>query len=222
VDSRLRKELMDYSVWQVGAATRRPRVGLPYWVGLDLGQKHDHSAMAVVEREVIVGTRRDPVTWELDKRTVYTVRYLERMPLGMSYLDVAARVARMTRDIRMTNPCELVVDATGVGAPVVDVLRRAKTGCSLYAVTITGGDFEQCTAQGYRVPKRDLVMGVQLLLEAGSLAVSRGLETGEELLQELRAMQVSVTPRGNERFEGRGEHDDLVLATALACWRARR
>jgi hypothetical protein len=207
-----------------GTMAQRPRPGMPYWVGVDLGQKQDHSAIAVVEREVITGTRRNPATWELDRRTVYTVRYLERMPLGTSYLDVAAHVARLTRDIRMTNPCELVVDATGVGAPVVDVLRRAKTGCSLYPVTITAGEHEQCTAEGYRVPKRDLVVGLELLLEAGALEISRGLETGEELLAELRAMRVSVSAKGHERFEAsrNGEHDDLVLATALACWRAKR
>ena len=113
--------------WITGAGAVRVRPGLPYYVGLDLGQKHDHTAIAVVEREEIVGTRRDPVTWELDKRTVYAVRYLERMPLGMSYLDVVGRVARLVRNIRMTNPCELVVDETGVGAPIVDMLRRAKT-----------------------------------------------------------------------------------------------
>ena len=56
---------------------------------------------------------------------MYTVRHLERLAIGTSYLDVAARVARPTRDIRGTNKCELVVDATGIGSPVVDVLREA-------------------------------------------------------------------------------------------------
>jgi hypothetical protein len=214
---------MDYRIdLSQFTAPRRPRVGLPYWVGVDLGQKQDYSAIAVVDREVIVGTRRNPATWELDKKTVYTVRYLERLPLGTSYLDVAARVARLSRDIRMTNKCELVVDATGVGAPVIDVLRRARTGCNLYAVTITGGDHEQCTTHGYQVPKRDLVIGLDLMLEAGTLEISAGLEMGEEMLAELRAMEVSVSGRGHERFEATRTHDDLVLATALACWRARR
>ena len=216
---------MDYRVnfnEYLAPGTRRPRVGLPYWVGVDLGQKQDYSAIAVVDRELIVGTRRDPATWELDKKTVYTVRYLERLPLGTSYLDVAARVAGLSRDIRMTNKCELVVDATGVGAPVVDVLRRARTGCNLYPVTITAGDHEQCTTHGYQVPKRDLVVGLDLMLEARTLKISSGLELGEELLTEMRAMEVSVSGEGHERFEATRTHDDLVLATALACWRARR
>jgi hypothetical protein len=199
-------------------------VGLPYYVGVDLGQKQDYSAVAVVEREVIVGTRRDPVTWELDRRVVLTVRHLERMPLGLSYLDVVGRVARLARSIRMTNPCELVVDETGVGAPVVDVLRRAGTRCVLWPVTITGGDREQSTGYGYRVPKRDLVVGLQMLVESGGVELVRGLEEGEQFLKELRSMQVSVTTSGHERSDaGRnGEQDDLVMAVALACWRARK
>ena len=38
--------------------------------------------------------------------------------------------------------CELVVDATGVGAPVVDMLRAAGLGCDISSVTITGGEKE--------------------------------------------------------------------------------
>lgn len=66
------------------------------------------------------------------------------------------------------------------------------------------------------------MIGLDLMLEAGTLEISAGLEMGEEMLAELRAMEVSVSGRGPERFEGTRAHDDLVLATALACWRARR
>ena len=59
------------------------RPGLRYYVGGDPGQKQDHTAIAVVEREETVGTQRDPVTWELDKRVVYAVRCLQRLPLDM-------------------------------------------------------------------------------------------------------------------------------------------
>lgn len=44
-------------------------------------------------------------------------------------------------------------------------------------------------------------------------------------MKELRSTQVSVTTSGHERFEEdsrSGEHDDLVIAMALACWRARK
>ena len=34
------------------------------------------------------------------------------------------------------------------------------------------------------------------------------------------AFERRVTQHANEQFEGRGEHDDLVIACALVCWRA--
>jgi hypothetical protein len=35
---------------------------------------------------------------------------------------------------------------------------------------------------------------------------------------------VKITPSGNEQYGAwrEGEHDDLVLAVALACWRVRK
>ena len=215
---------MNVNRWAVPTGMTMVRPGLRYYVGVDLGQKQDHTAIAVVEREEIVGTRRDPVTWALDKRVVYTVRYLERMPLGISYVDVVETLTRLVRNIRLTTQCEMAVDATGVGAPIIDMLRRARMGCNLYPVTITGGDRQHCDAYGWRVPKRDLVTGLQALFETGGLELARGLEDGEELVQELREMKVKVTLGGHESFEAwrSGAHDDLVLAVALACWRGCR
>jgi hypothetical protein len=38
-------------------------------------------------------------------------------------------------------------------------------------------------------------------------------------MYELRAFERRVTRHAQEQFEGRGEHDDLVIAAALCCWR---
>jgi hypothetical protein len=59
----------------------------------------------------------------------------------------------------------LVVDATGVGRPVVDLLRRAQLPCRLMAVTITAGDRETLDSGTWRVPKRDLITGLLVLLQ---------------------------------------------------------
>ena len=42
------------------------------------------------------------------------------------------------------------------------------------------------------------------------------------LVREMENFQVKVTDSGNEQFGAwrEGEHDDLLLATALACWAA--
>jgi hypothetical protein len=113
----------------------------------------------------------------------------------------------------------LVVDATGVGRPVVDLLQAAELGCKIWPVTITSGASEGSGADGYRVPKRDLIMGLLLMIQNRELKIAQGMAEGQALLKEMANMRVSVTSGGREKFGARsGEHDDLVLAVALAVW----
>jgi hypothetical protein len=138
----------------------------------------------------------------------------------MPYPKVVARVREIVRSEELCGDCALVVDATGVGAPVVDMLREARLGCELAAVVITGGE----RGNGYgSVPKQDLMAGVQVLLDEGKLRIARMRETGR-LVGELVDMKRSVNGSGRVRMgaDGYGEHDDLAIALALACWRAQR
>ncbi len=57
-----------------------------------------------------------------------------------------------------------------------------------------------------------------VLRSAGRLKVAKGLREAEALQNELQAFQRRITESGNNAFEGVGEHDDLVIAVALACW----
>ncbi len=176
------------------------------------------AAIAVVER--------------MDRRGVsgagvsqLAVRHLERVPLGTPYPGVVERVREIVRQPELAGQCALAVDATGVGAPVVDMLRAARLGCEMAAVTITGGE-QAASDRGtaWSVPKRDLMAGVQVLLEQGELKIARGLrETGSA---GAGADGCAVDGEGSGRVrlgaDGCGEHDDLVIALALACWRAKR
>jgi len=80
--------------------------------------------------------------------------------------------------------CVLVVDSTGVGAPVVDLLKRAPLEAWLTPVTITGGEHQSSGRDGWRVPKRDLVTAVQVALERGELRLPVGMAMGRELVEE--------------------------------------
>jgi hypothetical protein len=103
--------------------------------------------------------------------------------------------------------CALVVDATGAGSPVVDMLAAARLGCELPAVVITGGD--RGPGKG-TVPKRDLMAGVQVLLEHRQPKIGT-LGEGARLMRELGDMRTLYTG-GKVRMDadGAGEHDDLV------------
>jgi phage FluMu gp28-like protein len=179
-----------------------------FYLGLDLGQRRDPSAVAVVE-------------WAGES---LLLRHVERAPLGTPYPKLVARIRRMVEHAELRGQCGLAVDATGVGAPVVEMLRAAHLDCEICAVTITGGERENQTAAGWNVPKRDLIAGVQVLLERGELRIAPQLREVGPLVRELMDMKEILRRGGTVRLgaDGCGEHDDLVIALALACWRARK
>jgi hypothetical protein len=191
-----------------------------YVIGLDLGQKQDHSAIAVMERIRTVYQERDRVTWEPLEDTRTALTHVERLPLGIPYPEVADRVCELLGSGAMAGRSTLVVDETGVGAPVVDMLRRRATW-PVAAVTITGGERASITGSSFRVPKRDLITGLVLAFENREVEIARGVPAVNALITELLSMRVTVTAAGKERFETwrSGAHDDMVLAVALAWWR---
>lgn len=176
--------------------------------GLDLGQKRDHSAIAVIELRRELLPERDPVTWGFKHLESMRMVHLERVPLGTAYPDVVSRVSTVLRDGRLKG-ATLVADGTGVGAPVVDLLRKAGLPCRIVSVTITGGHADHATADGYSVPKRDLLSGLQVVFEHGTLQIAKGMPMAEELVKELTGMR-------------KGSRDDLALASSLACWWIRK
>ena len=194
-----------------------------FLVGLDLGQKGDATAIAVMEQWVEPLGGVSYVTYEpLTKRRL-DVRHLMRVPLGTPYPEVVEMTCDLVRTPGLHKNCLLVVDETGVGAPVIDVFRKAPLDCHMIPVTITGGDQETRGPRSYRVPKRDLVTGLQVLLEQEELRIPKNLCGGQDLVKELMSMQVRVSESGHDSYGAlrSGDHDDLVLALALACWGRR-
>jgi len=183
-----------------------------FYVGVDLGQKQDHTAIAIVEKAATLPVR-------------LLVRRVERVALGTPYPRVVEMIRDITRGAVFAGQCAVVVDGTGVGAPVVDMLRASGLGCEITAVTITGGERESRSGSVWvSVPKRDLIAGVQLALEKGELRIARRMKEVGALVRELVDKRITAgAGMGRVRIgaDGRGAHGDLVIALALACWRAR-
>ncbi len=221
-----------------------------FFVGVDLGQAQDYTAIAVVERIpakegpdgrpaglVEQGTRsRTPIG------SILHVRHLERLPLGMPYAGQAEHIRDLLRadelqtvrgtatlwggllvsDRTKTAP-GVAVDATGVGRPACEMLRAH--GLSFDAITITAGETHTYVDGFHRVPKRDLIAALQVSMESGWLRIAAGLELAETLRSELLNFRMKVNINtGHDSYEAwrEGDHDDLVLATAMACWKATR
>lgn len=182
------------------------------WIlGLDLGQASDRSALAVLEQP------------SLQKPRNYAVRHLERFELGTAYPKVVERLKELIRKGNLQG-CFLAVDMTGVGRPVVDFLKQAALPARIWPITITSGKSVSCDHYSYGVPKRELVSVLQVLLQAQRIKISKDLPAAAELKRELSNFRSKFTPSANEVFgpEKSTQHDDLVLALALAAWSGER
>src|SRR5574340_1373871 len=128
-----------------------------FFIGLDLGQASDYSALSIAERLQGPGAKTPAEPY-------YHVRHLQRYKLGTSYPAIAAHVKEVMARDELAAGATLIVDQTGVGRPVVDVLRAI--GLQPRGITITGGlSMAQDPNTGdYHVPKRDLVSSLQVLL----------------------------------------------------------
>jgi phage FluMu gp28-like protein len=176
--------------------------GCRFYIGLDLGQARDFTAVAVIE-------------YHIDSRQLHC-RHLERYPLGTTYPQIVDRVRDLVRALPAGS--HLVVDATGVGRPVCDMLDEA--GLPHQAVTITGGNTETATG----VPKRDLVSVLLATMQGGRLKFAADMPYLKALVDELLNFRVKLTAAANDTYEAwrESDHDDLTLALALATYMADR
>ena len=186
-----------------------------YITGLDLGQAHDYTALTILQKS----KRPDS---DHPERLVnhYAARHLERLPLGTPYTTVCTRMATIFAAPDLAGS-GLAVDMTGVGRPVVDMLRRAKLKARIEPITVTGGHRASVDPKGgWLVPKKELVTTLQLLLQSRRLKIAPMLPDAQTLVKELLDFQVKITASAHETFGAwrEGTHDDLAFALAIAAW----
>lgn len=180
-----------------------------YILGVDLGQARDPTALALVERQAIVGSR------DLDLR----VRWLNELPLGTPYPAVVSYLERLVKSDWLNGRVQLAVDYTGVGRPVVDYLREQPELAELtWAISFTSGKEERQTFMDYTVPKSTIVMSVLVAAQEGRLKADWRMPHGQTLKRQLLAFAMKRTAANNAQFEGEKSHDDMVMALACAVW----
>lgn len=201
------------------------RIADPFVFGLQLGGIRSPAALAIVER--IPGATETA-------RCQHDVRHLERWKPGTPYTIVVQDVAEIlseplpetyfNRDpfgqALRTNlkgqTAALVVNATGVGKAALELLDSYELGIRIAAAWVTTGDQALETGEGWRVPQRDLVAAVEVLMVQNRLGYE-GVELSAELTAQLEAFKVVPGAGGRDRYASEGD-EDLVLAAALACW----
>jgi hypothetical protein len=197
--------------------TPPPETKIEYTVGLDLGKSQDYSALCVAERTA-------PPTGEV----TYAVRHLHRWPLGTSYTQVASDLAELVYRPELKLP-RIAADKTGVGTAVIEMIEQAiearagERRAELCPVLITGGHgHSRAPDRTWHVAKVELVSVLQAVLSGRRLKIAEELPDAEILVGELTTFSTKITLAGNETFEAWRErdHDDMVLAVAMALWLA--
>lgn len=207
-----------------------------YYVGVDLGFSKDYSAVAVIEKTTSFDRRSRYVS----DHSRYSLIGLRRYPLRTAYplicRDVSARLRESPFAVqRLSNgeivgsnaPIFLVVDATGVGKPVVDFFKEdsfLERRVEVVGVTITGGKSVTGTdGTNLNVPKRDLVFSLQLELQKDNFKIASRMPDAKIFINELQEFEMRFTSKANDVYAAKGQsHDDLVMAVCLGLWSAKR
>ncbi len=200
-----------------------------YWLGCDLGRRVDRTAIVVVEamqrhtlvhhgepvQAVDVYNRTDG--WHTAKQyanvterrdDVFEVARILRMDAGTPFDEVVDALCEFDAAFE---PKYAWVDATGLGAGLMDMLRVARQQGRLRRRY----DGLVLTAEN----KLDLMSGLDRVITEGRIRVP-DQPGADKLRQELRDFHRGYTPRGNVTMGAVTEsaHDDLAIATALAVY----
>ena len=184
------------------------------YIGVDIGQSQDPTAIVVADPEI------------RENEIHYVIRYLRRLPLGISYPAIIEEIIKIYQNIPEPEGNhklhkQVWIDATGVGKPVVDLIRNNCSYINLHEVFITGGEAKDNINPWTRViklPKAYLVSRLQVMLGYGRIHLPK-TEEALALQEELKIYTIKVNDNANFEFGAFkvGTHDDLVTALGLAC-----
>lgn len=186
-----------------------------HYIGLDLGQRRDYTVIAVISAVTVQSGQRDPVTFAFPCHEQLRLRHLHRFPLGTPYTSYPGAVRRLLHAIPEPAARTLVVDGSGPGLPVVNMLRDAGLPARLLtAMILNEGSGERRHSGSYTIGRRGTLSAVRVAVESGVLRAASNLPLRHALIQELRSVSID-----NDYESG---HDDLVFAIALALFGARQ
>ena len=195
-----------------------------YIIGVDLGLLHDRSALSIVEE-----------TPERVYRCAHLQVWQPGIPPRQILDDTLALIDRMLqqkqRKVRAgrsqlapLHTVWVVLDITMAGVPIGHMFERALTAIDVALLTVTVTSGTQTVAESawdVRLPKRDIASLLGVLLGSGRLEIARDLPYAAALRTEMHNFKPTKLTVDDAALDWRTrEHDDLVLATALACWAA--
>ena len=145
-----------------------------FFISADLGQANDYTAISIIER-ILTG----PGVLGPDGRGLRRLhlRHIERPARGTPYPEVVDRLIELYRSEPLRGfDKSVVIDLTGLGRPVYDMMRERGFRYSLNAVSITGGMDVTFNEGHYNVPSANWSQGCKCCFRTGELKFARGLK----------------------------------------------
>lgn len=181
-----------------------------FFIGVDLGMSDDYTAIAVLEK-LVVGSEN-----------IYHLRSLKRTR-HIPYPEIVSKVREIMQTPELRRDAVLVTDFTGVGTPIFQYFQKA--GLRPFGVLIHGGDKVTKDGPVWKVPKRDLVGTMRLLMQNDLLKISWKLKLAKVLSGEMLNFKWkfnAATAHDSYGAWREGDHDDLLLAVSMAAWMGER
>jgi phage FluMu gp28-like protein len=153
-----------------------------YVTGVDLAKVDDFTVLTTIcreDRHVVAQERFNQIDWAIQKERI------------LAHCDKYKSMA--------------VVDATGVGSPIVEDLQRQGLSVLPFQISSTS--------------KKELIERLMVSIEQRLITFPKELTT---LIEELGIYAYEVSDHGNIRFSApEGAHDDTVISLALAVYGMR-
>lgn len=160
-----------------GAKQEDPKQGHIYVMGVDLGKSHDYTVISVYDRS--------------NNFQVYQDRF--------NQLEWPYQKAKIAAISSKYNNALVILDTTGLGAPIFDDLSRA-------GVPVQAFGFTNAT-------KKQIIEKLSIYIEQKYLRIIPLVDT----LNEFDSYEYEYTKSGLVSYNARpGTHDDIVIAHALA------
>jgi hypothetical protein len=106
-----------------------PDLRRAYFFGVDLGQRKDHTTLALIERHWKMATPEEfqaSAGLARHGEWIFEITQLEQVELGTSYTDAADWVRKQLSRIDPRLPRTLIINGSGVGAAIRDYLRHPR------------------------------------------------------------------------------------------------
>lgn len=189
-------------------------------IGIDIAKKQDRTVIVIAQKAQ---------DFQADGRCISYINVLDlQMVEKMTYPDLARYIKRLDLNAELHGNNDLLVDSTGVGEAVCDMMEDI--GLNPIRVMFTGGDTSRITgtraSNGFmtkmqvNVPKNELVDTLQMALQERRVRIARGIPFEADIRKQFSHFVGVMSKSKNMIYNNDSDevHDDIVCAMALVAW----